>query len=309
MPSWLFDYIVEELGPRLQEKKGRSLAPPVEYTTGDFWTRPPDPVFSLAHHCFDKKKLFFPLIFLWLPHFLVSELLCPNCNNELEKNGIAAPRRIVDIDSTFWMLTWRYRCKQCSKGFQGWSNLLLETLPHYVQQSFPAVLSYRNGISNRLAKVLRACYQHKMGATGVEALLYELHTSRFDMLCTQYLEAALEKELLRRADLGSDENLATRNSQTTLDTAFVYRPPQLESLGSFWDAEGYSGFVPSRKYLTTMYNKLVDVATPSADQHTSLLPIDQICIDDSHKVRIINFSPIKFSNVFSIGSEASGSIG
>jgi hypothetical protein len=189
------------------------------------------------------------------------------------------------------MITWRYLCRGCGQSYQGWSTSLIETLPRYVQLSFPAIISYRSGISNRVAQILRTCYQHKMGATGVEALLYELHTRRFDGLCTQYLEAAVEKELNGRTMLEGDQNpaVAPPKQQTTLDGVFTYRAPALESLGTFWDLEGYSGFVPSRKYLTTMYNKLVDAATPSADQHTSLLPVDQIGIDDSHKVSIIHF--------------------
>jgi hypothetical protein len=287
MQTWLYDFFIKELGPRMQEKEGRELKQPLEYAkNSSFWVEPKDPIFALAHHKFNVPGLFMPRIFLWLPHFFVKKLLCPSCDSEkaLEKNGIARPRRIVDLDQCYWLVTWRYQCRHgCKQHFQGWSSSLIGTLPRSVQNSFPAVLSYCSAISHGLAQVLQVCYQHKMGAAGVRALLIELHTRRFDRLCLQYLETALEVEILHRE---SQTTNSTRKDiwQSTLDKSFTFKQQVLQALGPFRYREGYCGFVPSKHYLKTLYNKLADDGTPAADQLTSLYPLTQLSIDDSYKV-------------------------
>jgi hypothetical protein len=287
MQPWLYTFFTQSLGKRLQERDGRSLKMPTEYTVGSFWVQQQDPTFSLAFKGITTsiQSLFMPRIFLWLPHFLVKTVACPKCGKELEKNGIAAPRRIVDIDSCFWLLTWRYQCRPCATHFQGWSTDLLETLPRYIRLAFPAFLSYRSGISTALTQLLRTCYQHKMGAASIRALLLEMHTRKFDQRCTQYLEAGLEVELRNRSVIEAQSTTGRR--QTSLNDTFGYPDPKMPFLGSFWDTNGYAGFVPSTSYLIDVYNKLVDASCPPADQHTSLLPVDQISIDDSHKVCVL----------------------
>jgi hypothetical protein len=127
-----------------------------------------------------------------------------------------------------------------------------------------------------------------MGPSGVHSLLVELHTRHFDEMCLSYLETALEQELIYR-----DENATKEKS--SLAQAFVPNLPTLEALGSFANPERYSGFVPSKTYLTDMYNRLVDADTASADQHTSLVETDQITLDDSHKVYFY-FNPLYNGN-------------
>lgn len=94
MQSWLYAYFINELGPQLQEKSGRNVAKPLEYEMNTFWVKQPDPIFSLCSgiHQISLKNLFMPQIFLWLPHFLVENIACSNCNNnKLEKKWTCCP--------------------------------------------------------------------------------------------------------------------------------------------------------------------------------------------------------------------------
>jgi hypothetical protein len=124
------------------------------------------------------------------------------------------------------MVTWRYKCTGCLRHFQGWSSSLIGTLPRSIQAVFPAVLSYRSGMSHALAQTLRVCYQHKMGAAGVKALLLELHTRRFDRLCLQYLETILEQEMQFREKLDTGSRSGSIH-QSTLECTFDFKQKEL----------------------------------------------------------------------------------
>lgn len=62
----------------------------------------------------------------------------------------------------------------------------------------------------------------------------------------------------------------------------------LPAFGSFSDAEGHGGAVPSDRYLSAMLVKAIELETDDADQHTSCLPIDILALDDSYKVCIVS---------------------
>ena len=74
----------------------------------------------------------------------------------------------------------------------GWSRVLIESLLRWLRHSFPEILSHKGGLSNEVMGVLRVGNQHKMGPSGVHALLIELHTTRFSKLQAQYLKSIFE---------------------------------------------------------------------------------------------------------------------
>ncbi len=61
---------------------------------------------------------------------------------------------------------------------------------------------------------------------------------------------------------------------------------KVPSIGNFSDVDGYGGFIPGERYLAAMLNKAIEQDEADANQHTSLLELDQLAIDDSHKVYI-----------------------
>jgi hypothetical protein len=263
-----------------QKEKGSLVKPAVfTNTPPSFWINPPEPIFALSEYKFDPFLMYCPRIFLWLPHFFVDDLRCPNCGEKLEKNGVLAPRRIVDIEDTFYIVSWAYYCrKSCRAHFHGWSKKLLDSLPPYLRLAFPAILSRKSGLSCNVLNQLRVGNQHKMGPSGVRSLLLESHTLRFSILQAQYLEAVFEMVRGRQLSQASEV-------QTNLDSFLAER---VRDFGDFGDSNGYSGFVPSERYLAGMLNKAIELDEPDANQHTACQRPDMLSIDDSHKVCTVN---------------------
>ncbi|KAJ6631371.1 hypothetical protein B0H10DRAFT_1938265 [Mycena sp. CBHHK59/15] len=233
MPHWEYDYIWKTIQPIIRRKDGRKLAKPSIFREDNsraglpptLWIRPLEPIVSLSKHRFDPTILYRRRIFLWLPHFFVDVLWCPNCGAALEKNGPLVPRRITDLEDSFYIVSWGYYCRHgCKHHFHGWTTKLAKSLPRYLQLAFPAILSRKGGLSRRVLTLLRGANQHKMGPTGYP------------------------------------------------------------SFGDFGSPDKYNGFVPSVSYLTSMMNKAIELEEADADQHTACLSIEDLCIDDNHKV-------------------------
>ncbi|PPQ85721.1 hypothetical protein CVT24_001668, partial [Panaeolus cyanescens] len=278
MPDWEYYYFIHTIRPMITTKVDRTLQSPQCYRGQSMWIEPPDPVFSLARAQLDPTLLYLPRVFLWLPHFLVTSLNCPYCSNVLEKNGPLPPRRVSGLDQNFRLVSWGYYCRDgCKTHFAGWSQALIDSLPAHVRLSFPAVLSHRSGLSREVVTLLRVSNQHKMGPHGVRALLLEAHTQRFNRLLLQYLEVVLERVTGRETALKG-----TVGTQTTLH-AFTIET-KMRGFGDFGDPTRYNGIVPSEDYLTEVLNREIEADEINANQHTACLPIDQLAIDDSHKV-------------------------
>ena len=242
-------------------------------SSASFWLLPPEPAILLASQHFELSLYHCPRVYFWLPHFLV-KLRCPYCKSKLEKNGALLPRRVTDISDNFYIIGWAYYCHNgCRKHVTGWNQALIESLPRYLRHSFPAILSHKGGLSNEVMGVLRVGNQHKMGLSGVHALLVELHTTRFSKLQVQYLKAIFEV-------VNSHESI-DKTSQETLHHFLMSCFP---GFGDFGMPEQYSGFVPSKCFLAKMMNKAIEADEADANQHIACLPPDQIAIDDSHKV-------------------------
>lgn len=283
MSNWLYNFFGDVISPLLFTKNGNHLSQPQIFSKNSskpflpatFWVHQPEPAISLASHQFDPPVLYRPRVFLWLPHFFVKDLMCPKCKKQvLEKNGACPPRRIVDIEDSFYIVTWAYYCRKgCRSHFRGWNSLLLNSLPPYLRLAFPAILSRKSGLSHRVLAQLRVGNQHKMGPSGVRSLLFETHTHRFNVIQAQYAEAAFEVVRGRQEMVDA--------SQQSLHS---YISNTLPSFGDFSDADKYAGFVPAESYLTQMMNKAIEHDEHDANQHTSCLAPDQLAIDDSHKV-------------------------
>ncbi|KAJ7667374.1 hypothetical protein B0H17DRAFT_1142779 [Mycena rosella] len=260
MPDWLYRYFHKFIRPMITQKDNRGfLLKPSVFTSvlPSFWVHPPEPTFALSEYKFDPSLIYRPRVFLWLPHFFVEQLSCPNCGHKLEKNGALTPRRIVDVDSNFYLVSWAYYCRNsCKSHYHGWSKKLIDSLPPYLQLAFPAILSQQSGVSRNVMNPLRVGNQHKMGPSGVRSLLLESHTLRFNTLQAQYLEAVIE--MVRCRQIGQTAQL-----QTNLDSFLTEKIPDF---GDFGDSNGYSGFVPIERYLASMLTR------PS--KRTSLMQIN-----------------------------------
>ena len=82
MPNWLYHYFGERIKTLITVKDindGRHLARPLSFTEdkphapATMWIHPPDAVFHLSRGTqLDPTILYRPRVFLWLPHFLIS---------------------------------------------------------------------------------------------------------------------------------------------------------------------------------------------------------------------------------------------
>lgn len=75
------------------------------------------------------------------------------------------------------------------------------------------------------------------------------------------------------------------SSQTTLDGHFSHA--QVPDFGNFGDADKYAGDVPSESYLSAMLNKAIEHDEALANQHTAMLNLKQMAMDDSYKVSVV----------------------
>ena len=129
--AWLYIYFRDTIEPLIKKREAHdscTLAQPPCFTDvrphapSSFWIHPPEPAIILSHHNFDPSILYQPHIFLWLPHFFVQTLNCPNCGKPLEKNGALRPRHVTDIEDSFYIIAWGYYCRQnCRSYFHGWN--------------------------------------------------------------------------------------------------------------------------------------------------------------------------------------------
>ncbi|KAF8074040.1 hypothetical protein FPV67DRAFT_1446849 [Lyophyllum atratum] len=172
MPDWLYRFFGDTIAPLIFAKEGRHLVkPPLfseklqRHAPPTFWVHQPEPAIPLSHHRFLPSNLYQPRVFLWLPHFYVAQLRCPKCpSGVLEKNGALTPRRITDVDDSFYIVAWAYYCRKgCRAHFYGWSKCFLDSLPAYLRLAFPATLSRKGGLSRNVISQLRVGNQHNTG--------------------------------------------------------------------------------------------------------------------------------------------------
>jgi hypothetical protein len=96
MPNWLYIYFHDVKQPLIMQKSGRTLSKPAvffnteAYIPAFFWIHPPEAAITLSLHQFDPPTLYCLCVFLWLLHFFVKGLHCPDCTTILEKNGALA---------------------------------------------------------------------------------------------------------------------------------------------------------------------------------------------------------------------------
>ncbi|KAJ7902981.1 hypothetical protein B0H13DRAFT_2335417 [Mycena leptocephala] len=117
MPPSLYEYFRDVIQPIISQWTGRELAQPPSFLSKkcyapSLWIHSTESVFDLSHYRFRPAVLYRPRVFLWLPPFFVDKLCCPACGKALEKNGALSPRRVTDIEDSFYIVFWAYYCRK-----------------------------------------------------------------------------------------------------------------------------------------------------------------------------------------------------
>ncbi|KAJ7506340.1 hypothetical protein B0H11DRAFT_1973580, partial [Mycena galericulata] len=114
LPDWLMNPFKENVAA--SAPRGKDRLPTLYREHRTFWFPTPDPFFSLEDlDSLAPEQLFSPVFFLWDPDALVpGGIPCPVCGHRLNRHcPIPRPRRCVDLDRTFWIIGYRYRCSNC----------------------------------------------------------------------------------------------------------------------------------------------------------------------------------------------------
>ena len=113
----------------------------------DLWWDPPKPRQNYAQPPANPDSFFACRLFLWIPQRLWGvRLVCtqPNCKKLLTKAGLYRTiRRVLDIDSWYFMATEYLECSRCQRKVVGWSQEVMDQLEPGQLAQFPAVLTYK----------------------------------------------------------------------------------------------------------------------------------------------------------------------
>jgi hypothetical protein len=270
LPNWLS----EEYSARVAELESRDKdGLPRLYAKGQtFWIEPPASWFLLHAENLSPAVLYRPRFFVWDPQALYKDLPCPSCRKVLHRHLVNSwPRRIVDFDSSFWIIGFRYRCRHCRHPKTGkntvtwcsWHRRILEVLPPALASQFPAHLSHRSGMSKPLFSWMRSCFQNGMGSKRFSDAVQVQHLLKYDELHLEYLDFIAHRAVM---------------------TSWMGQ--QYTSFLPFHDtsSDGLHGFVPSAQWFHDMYDQFLEEHRQDIDQHTSMLTAEICAVDHSHKV-------------------------
>ncbi|KAJ7752488.1 hypothetical protein DFH07DRAFT_774427 [Mycena maculata] len=264
-PEW-FQKRVRTLLDELKDDL-RTAGQSRHYKAGQFWIRANSVWSSLKGTTLKPTDLFTPDFFLWDPLNLLGKshtLRCPmpNC---LTRGGVVnRPRRVVDVDSTFWLIGYTYECQKtatggCDARFRSWDQRILQRLPRALAAEFPAHLTWRSGLSTRAFGVVRSCFQHGMGSEEVADMFRMQHLRRYDELRLQYLRTKINQ-------MGFSE---------------TYEP-----FLPFEDRSqcGFHGFTPSGQWLRDIYDAFIESHRDTMNQNMAMCSLRLGKIDHSHKI-------------------------
>ncbi|KAJ6473082.1 hypothetical protein C8R45DRAFT_776206, partial [Mycena sanguinolenta] len=266
-PKWFQDPLDKLLGELKYDLE--NLGHSRYYAAGTFWVPRKATWFSLGGSNVKPTDLFAPDFFLWDPLSLLGKnfrLSCPECAHYLTRGGVVSrPRRVVDIDSCFWLIGYTYACQKTNSGgcgacFRSWDQRILKRLSPSLAGEFPAHLTWCSGLSTRAFGVVRSCFQHGMGAEEVADLFRMQHLRRYDELHLRYLRTKVKQ------------------AGFPGQTYEPFLPFQDRS------SAGFRGFTPSGQWLRDVYDTFIESHRDSINQHTAMLSARIGAIDHSHKL-------------------------
>jgi hypothetical protein len=197
LPPWLLEPFKARVAESSSQYRDAAGLPPLYAQHQTFWFPQPSTYFLIKKGS-TPQQLFNPLFFLWDPEALCPDgISCPNCRRVLHRHqAISQPRR-CGIDQTFWIIGYRYRCRNCvhpktkktTVTFGSWDQRILAVLPPALSAEFPARLSHQSAISTTLFSWtrMRSSFNYGMGSKQFADALRMQHVLRYDMMELQYL--------------------------------------------------------------------------------------------------------------------------
>ncbi|KAJ7813617.1 hypothetical protein B0H14DRAFT_3149769 [Mycena olivaceomarginata] len=240
-PSSVIHKQLTTIQERLLEEES-THGKPLCYLHGDFFDRPPHPVFTLQKTQnttgLDPSQLYLRKVFVWLPYLLPG---CPDrfkctCGKPLSKNGFndnPIAHRVCAMPSDFFLFTNRFICDSrrvnspgCGTSYQGTDSHIISQLPHFVQAAFPAYISARGAISKLMMWQMSNTFATRFGPAPFSELVSEIST----------------------------DSMLTENS-------------------SFDDPNGYAGSPPSVQYIKALFTDDLTAHRIYIEQDIATLPL------------------------------------
>ncbi|TDL14636.1 hypothetical protein BD410DRAFT_757087, partial [Rickenella mellea] len=187
--------LLQDIKAQIQLKKM-----PDCYRAGHFWIYPRDPFFAMQKAVqpgsgseLTPNDLYHPLVFLWVPTLLDSTpLTCSNrsCKYFQNKskpltkggwNNNPVGRRVISLDSMYYIITKRVECSACDKSWNLYDPLIMNQLDRGLVAEFPAFLTHRSGIDKKTMTLIRAGMAHRVSSRAWSNILRELHMREYDL--------------------------------------------------------------------------------------------------------------------------------
>lgn len=143
------------------------------------------------------ESAYYQDIHIWLPdvqHGSDFTPACINCKNSKHVSAHAWPmwlgRRFFGLETSYYVMTRRYRCNKCEKiilqskknlqyTFMGWDERSLPFTAFGKGSDFPEILTKKSGIDKSLMKLLRASMNRGMMAQTFANVMKEMHSLKY----------------------------------------------------------------------------------------------------------------------------------
>lgn len=133
--------------------------------------------------------------------------------------------------------------------FQGWDADVRILLPLYVQESFPFLLTRKSAIHRDVMAEVADNLMHAKGFKASSKALQQAHRQAFHAAELKYYNMLLWR---KAEQLGSGAEVG---------------------FGSFEDVDGYNGFFPSARYLSTVWSRqMQQTSAAKLDKHVKGVP-------------------------------------
>jgi hypothetical protein len=222
---------------------------------------------------------------------------CPNCkhNNAVGVHGYSVHpgRKVIGLDENYYILGCRYICSDCKKEkkrlkeaaksaasaaanvdveieittldfkitFMGWDKRILPLFLDGRGKQFPATLTKRSGLCNRLIDLMRPLFNKSLRPEAFSDLLLELHTKEWTR---RHIEYEREVAMNERLFPGSAKTKAM--------------------FSDFGDSRYYDDEVPTGKYIKLVYNLYHESIREHLEKEVKKRPCDVIYWDASYKI-------------------------
>ncbi|TFY77343.1 hypothetical protein EWM64_g6670 [Hericium alpestre] len=282
MPLWLKSVYAEMRERLISEMKTNASRRPTCYDQGSYTIGGPISFYNANHKIVSPADFYRPFFFVWLPHlFLKDGILCPACvharrtrrsNNQpvtLQLNGWPdSPRRVTDLEYNLYLVGQRYRCghPDCNTTYQPWSPAILDILPPALAAQFTLLLTYRGGLTDRLAALLRSSFRNGVGPTAFKDMISSFHYRYYEQLHIRYLEHVHSRQQGLVGGLYGEPN-----------SKFTW-------FGNFDDRNRYAGSVPSRNYFQLFYGHYLSPWAHDMNKRMAMLSARYLAVDHSHKL-------------------------